>query len=68
MIDKTLDFSVKIKNIVPSSQGFWYDLGEGDEEKFLNLINDKDTRDYFKLAIMNLRLLENRISDLVDWY
>lgn len=68
MIDKTLDFSVKIKNIIPSSQGFWYDLVSGNEEKFLNLINDKDTRDYFKLAIMNLRLLENRISDLVDWY
>lgn len=68
MTDKNLDFSAKIKNTVPSSQGFWYDLGEGDEEKFLNLINDKDTRDYFKLAIMNLRLLENKISDLVDWY
>lgn len=68
MIDKTLDFSVEIKNTIPVSQGFWYDLGEGDEEKFLNLINDKDTRDYFKLAIMNLRLLENRISNLVDWY
>lgn len=68
MIDKTLDFSVEIKNTIPTSQGFWYDLGEGDEEKFLNLINDKDTRDYFKLAIMNLRLLENRISDLVGWY
>lgn len=68
MIDKTLDFSVEIKNTIPVSQGFWYDLGEGDEEKFLNLINDKDTRDYFKLAIMNLRLLENRIINLVDWY
>lgn len=68
MIDKTLDFSIKIKNTTPASQGFWYDLGVGDEEKFLNLINDRDTREYFKLAIMNLRLLENKISNLVDWY
>lgn len=68
MIDKTLDLSVSIKREIPTSQGFWYDLGEGDEEKFLNLINDKDTRDYFKLAIMNLRLLENRIINLVVWF
>lgn len=68
MTDKVVDLSVSIKREIPTSQGFWYDLGEGDEEKFLNLIDDKDTRDYFKLAIMNLRLLENRISNLVVWY
>lgn len=68
MTDKVVDLSVSIKREIPTSQGFWYDLGEGDEEKFLNLINDKDTRDYFKLAIMNLRLLENRIINLVVWY
>lgn len=68
MTDKTLDFSVSIKREIPTSQGFWYDLGEGNEEKFLNLIDDKDTRDYFKLAIMNLRLLENRIINLVVWF
>lgn len=68
MTDKVVDLSVSIKREIPTSQGFWYDLGEGDEEKFLNLINDKGTRDYFKLAIMNLRLLENRISNLVVWY
>lgn len=68
MTDKVVDLSVSIKREIPTSQGFWYDLGEGDEEKFLNLIDDKDTRDYFKLAIMNLRLLENRIINLVVWY
>ena len=68
MTDKVVDLSVSIKREIPTSQGFWYDLGEGDEEKFLNLIDDKGTRDYFKLAIMNLRLLENRISNLVVWY
>lgn len=68
MTDKVVDLSVSIKREIPTSQGFWYDLGEGDEEKFLNLINDKDTRDYFKLAIMNLRLLENKIINLVVWF
>lgn len=68
MTDKVVDLSVSIKREIPVSQGFWYDLGEGNEEKFLNLIDDKDTRDYFKLAIMNLRLLENRIINLVVWY
>lgn len=68
MTDKVVDLSVSIKREIPTSQGFWYDLGEGDEEKFLNLIDDKDTRDYFKLAIMNLRLLENRIINLVVWF
>lgn len=68
MTDKVVDLSVSIKGEIPVSQGFWYDLGEGNEEKFLNLIDDKDTRDYFKLAIMNLRLLENRIINLVDWF
>lgn len=68
MTDKVVDLSVSIKREIPVSQGFWYDLGEGNEEKFLNLIDGKDTRDYFKLAIMNLRLLENRIINLVDWF
>lgn len=68
MTDKVVDLSVSIKREIPVSQGFWYDLGEGNEEKFLNLIDDKDTRDYFKSAIMNLRLLENRIINLVDWF
>lgn len=68
MTDKVVDLSVSIKREIPTSQGFWYDLGEGNEEKFLNLIDDKDTRDYFKLAIMNLRLLENRIINLVVWF
>lgn len=68
MTDKVVDLSVSIKREIPTSQGFWYDLGEGDEEKFLNLIDDKDTRDYFKLAIMNLRLLENKIINLVVWF
>ena len=68
MTDKVVDLSVSIKREIPTSQGFWYDLGEGNKEKFLNLIDDKDTRDYFKSAIMNLRLLENRIINLVDWF
>lgn len=68
MTDKVVDLSVSIKREIPTSQGFWYDLGEGNEEKFLNLIDDKDTRDYFKLAIMNLRLLENKIINLVVWF
>lgn len=68
MTDKVVDLSVSIKREIPVSQGFWYDLGEGNEEKFLNLIDNKDTRDYFKLAIMNLRLLENKIINLVVWF
>ena len=47
MTDKVVDLSVSIKREIPVSQGFWYDLSEGNEEKFLNLIDDKDTRDYF---------------------
>lgn len=68
MTDKVVDLSVSIKREMPVSQGFWYDLGEGNEAEFLNLIDDKDTRDYFKLAIMNLRLLENKIINLVVWF
>ena len=42
MTDKVVDLSVSIKREIPVSQGFWYDLGEGNEEKFLNLIDDNE--------------------------
>ena len=68
MCDKALNITPKENYIKPCSQGFWYDLEAGDEDKFLELIEDEETRNYFKQSIRNLRWLENGIEDLVEWY
>ena len=67
-MDISLDITVDKTKEIPSSQGFWMDLSDGDEDKFLDILEDEDTKKYFKQSIKNLRWLANGIDDFIDWY
>ena len=63
-----LDITVDETKEVPTSQGFWMDLGDGNEDNFLDILEDEDTKKYFKEAIKNLRWLELGINEHIEWY
>ena len=67
-MDISLDITVDETKEMPLSQGFWMDLSDGNEDKFLDILEDEDTKKYFKQAIKKLRWLANGIDDYVDWY
>lgn len=49
------------------SEGFWYDLGRGDTEKFINLLQDEVTQRACREAIHIMRVLEDKIYDYIEW-
>ena len=65
-----LDFSIKenmLEDEMPVSTGFWYDLGDGDYLKFIELVKDEDTKKKCYEAVRILKMLENNVEDVVVW-
>ena len=60
----SLDITPKDGYTIPNLKNFWNTLGEGGEDEFLEIIEDDETREYFKEAVKNLRWLKNGLSIL----
>lgn len=55
------------KDDTPTSSGFWYDICDGDGDKFINLLKNPETKEVCRNAIRVLSSLENAVEDYVDW-
>lgn len=49
------------------SEGFWYSIGDGDGNMFIDLLEDEETKQACKQAIYILSKLERAVDDYVEW-